>query len=271
MQFNEIIREHRKKRFKNSSEFFNQMQPKKCKYTYYVKIEKGEKLPKADVAIELIELLDINPQEGINAWAFSSVDDPQYRKYFDIKPKEMSVDEFHKFRDQTAELTRKQVKVFAKEMIYYDVLLYIVSYSMKSKVKLDDIIKDFEITNERALEILAYLYEEGLIDKSPKGYYCPKPYVFVPPKKEFKNFRRKCFSQILNHYFKSEDKYIASEEKDFFSRKFANTLLLNEAQLNSIYSDMQRICLNIKENPTDIKPGSSAVSLGFFISKRNWS
>jgi predicted DNA-binding transcriptional regulator len=247
------------------------MKPQKCQYTYYAKVEKGERVPKSDVAIELIELLEVNPQEGINAWACSSIDDPQYKKYFDLKPTEMSLEEFHKFRDQTAELNRKQVKMFSKEMIYYDVLLYIVSHSMREKVKLENIMADFEISKERALEVIDGLYDEGLVDKSPKGYYCPKPYVFVPPKQEFKSFRRKCFSQILTQYYKSEDKFLKSEEKDFFSKKFANTVLLNETQLNAIYADMQRICLGIKSNPTDVKPGSVPVSLGFVISKRSWN
>ena len=276
MEFSEIIREAREKRFKTAKEFFNLMQPD-CTYSYYSEMERGDTIPRPALATQIIGQLGINEREGAFAWAYSSMPNQQFKQFFDLNPAPVKTETFYN-QDTTVFLNRRHVRKFETDITYYNVLTFINCLGMDGPVSVAAICEKFSLPRPKIIRILTWLHEECLIDGSvAAGYKTEKDRLFLPRTKEFQPFKHNLLRHFLEQHFKSEQEAIQKKPEEIEKESplenpfsISGTVLLNEGQVAEARKNFERLMLTLKPSTQDVEPGSEPVTIGFYLSKRRW-
>jgi hypothetical protein len=276
VEFSEIIRKAREKRFKTAKDYFTQMQPD-CTYSYYSEMERGDTVPRPALATQIIGQLGINEREGAFAWAYSSMPNEQFKQFFDLNPTPVKTETFYN-QDTTVFLNRRHVRKFECDITYYNVLAFINCMGMDGPVSVSAICSKFNLPRPRIIRTLSWLHEECLIDgNASEGYKTEKDRLFLPRTKEFQPFKHNLLRHFLEQHLESEkialnDTSAQQENQSPLDQPFSisGTVLLNEGQVAEARKNFERLMLTLKPSTQDVEPGSEPVTIGFYLSKRRW-
>lgn len=255
MEFAKIIRKGREKHFKFPKTFFSQANLS-YSYGYYLQIERGEKVPPADVALDLLERFGCDVKTGLYAWARDQFHSEEHKAMFRTNLHQLKIT-----KPQTSSLAinRMQAKLLQKSPLYWEILTFINAYSHAFNPDLKRIAEELKITDEVANQLLSDLYEHGLLDKNELNQYVVKDWVFIPYEEEFAHLRDDNFKRAYTRFWKqpSQNRF-----------RTTHTRTVTPTQRVQIQQNIMSLLDEVTDMPDH--PEAKAFTLGIFSSDRSF-
>lgn len=257
MEYSKLITKCRQTKFKFPRTFFNQANLS-CGYTYYLQVERGEKIPPASLAAEILEALDCDVKSGLLAWARDQFDDEKYMSMF--RPSLHQLRPPKRAQANTLAVNRMQAKLLRQSPLYWEVLTYMNSFCQVSSFKPEDISDTFHLSLPKANEILTKLFEFALVDRNEDGSYRTKEWLFIPYDEEFVDLRDENFERAYKRFLRQ------SHDKKF---RTTHTRTVTETQrkiiLEKVFSFLDEVTA-LEEMKENIVP----FTIGIFASDRSF-
>ena len=255
MEFSKIIKKARKKVFKFPRTFFSSVSLS-CGYTYYLQIERGEKIPSALLAVELLEALGCEIKSGLYAWVRDQLEAEEHKAMFGIPTHQL---ENRKKQKESLIINRMQAKLLQKAPVYWDIITFINSYSRVFNPDTQRIANEIKLPIEEVEKILHELWEYGLIDKVEANCFTTKFWVFIPYDQEFMPLRDYNFNRAYQRFWTSPP------ETRF---RTTQNCLVTATQKEQILQYIMSLLETISSIP-ECNEGVS-FTLGIFASERNF-
>lgn len=263
MEFAKEVARLRKRMFKSPRSFHKEAGIE-CSYYHYLKIEGGEKVSSAEIALQIIEALDIDRYKGLTLWMRDQLPDNK-KDVFPLVERKKEEHDLHSIsRPSQASTTvnRMQLGLLKKDPIYWDLLTYLNAYShVEPRRTINNLSKEFTSTIATMRKILDEMYEWGLIDRNDdKTLYTAGEWVNVPYTEEFKSFRDKNLKLAFKRFWKSP------VEKSF---RTTHTRTLTKSQRDLFMNYVTEMLHRITAIPDD--EDGEAYTLGLFSFKRGFA
>jgi hypothetical protein len=260
MEFSELVKSTRKKRYDNAYTFINERNPG-CTYAYYQRVENGTAFPKVGVALEIIAALGINQRSGLMAWARTQMPDAETKAIFSDLEEEPLRSTEQLSLDRSVVVNRMQAKLLESNPIYWEMLVYCSCHHEFQKFDEASIAKKFDMKKHEVRNILNELHEYGLIDLDEDGSVESKEWFYIPHKSEYVSLRDLNFQRAQEKFWTTpEDKRLRT----------TITRLVSDEQIAEIESYVEAIQNRLIDLPDVEPPKARPYTVGIFASPRNF-
>jgi|GEM_PF-2679942 len=265
MEFGALVKRERQKHYASARNFFARSSlDRTCTYSYYAHIESGRATPEARIATAILKELKISLRKGLTAWARDQMPDAATKAFFADHDEEAAYTGEAPSVHRAVHINRAQAKFMIANPVYWEVVLFIVSYWNRRKISAADVAKEFAMPLGKAKAILAELFEQGLVDSDDAKVFSTKEWVVIPYDKEFEALRDVNFGRAF-------DQFVKVKKTDAQTFRTTITRLLSPAEHKIIESKVVALTNAILAlpDPEDIK-SAVPTTVGVFASKRRF-
>jgi transcriptional regulator with XRE-family HTH domain len=262
MEFSELVRSEREKRFKSAKEFHREAG---LDFTYgrYADIEAGKgPLPSSETALQIARALGLPLKKALSAWTRDQMPDAEAKSLFadETDGEAALVDDTHQPAGQP--LSKVQAKLLDKEPLYFEILLFLATRDGMT-AHVTDIARDLHVDPKRTHNLLTFLVDYGVIEGPNDGTYRLRARPSLALDAEYAPLRL----ELARSAF---EKFTAAADDE---SKFASTLTrpLTKAQILELRRKLAALCswlnaLPVARNPEEARP----YTLGLFGSPRSF-
>jgi hypothetical protein len=258
VDFGELVKNVRGKKYKNARDFFYKS-GLPCTYFYYSTVEKGTAIPSVTLALEIMNSLNIEKRQGLLAWARSQMPDASAKAVFaDVGDQEQPQLE-NMPSSQTLVINRPQAIFLTKNPLAMEILIFINVTDKNEAINAKLISKFFNSSEKEIKLTLDQLFGLGLVDKDSSGNYEAKDWVLVPFTKEYESLNNSIFKRSYQQFQKAQD------QKKI---RHGATILMDEEQRNEVDSKIKSLinwCVATSQN---VSKDAIPYSIGIFGSRR---
>jgi len=204
MEFCQLVRSSRSEKHKTAREF-HQKSDLPCSYFYYSTIEKGTAIPNIDLALKIIEALEMDRRKAIFSWARSQMPDNETKSIFADVDRHDSPSLETTPASKALVINRPQSRYLTKNPIAMELITYINLEGENVSSSPSKLANFFNSDVNQINETLINLYDLGLIDKSDSGSYVAKDWVFVPFTSEYEKLNNNIFKRSYAQFERSSD------------------------------------------------------------------
>lgn len=226
-EFGELIERERKKKWISRRKFYN-FSGLSCSYPRYTVIEKGNKpYASLELAIELIEKLQIDESRGLHAFVRDQMPDAQKKSYFvDLN------EDYYSSRISSIVIDDDEKREFFEASpIYKEMSVYISMFSNTRSITISEISKKFKIKKCDAQLILNQLETLGIIVRSKENSYVVPSgsWLSTPNSAEYRKAVSIVFSDAVNSHFSMP--YYEGETYEHSTLRLVSKQMISELHL----------------------------------------
>lgn len=187
-----LIRRVREKSYKTAREFYNSCSNLGISYSFYSAIETGKKMADIDVVLKISSLLGIDERTACHLWAKDQMPNSRTRGYFEPTPgaeqkgdpiyEDMNIDDYYVLHET-------QIKNFRNTPYLWDLVSLISAFSNSSPVTVESAAKLLNVAEEKVAVEIEWLKSERFVYESDGKLRRTHPFIHIPNRKEFKEFR----------------------------------------------------------------------------------
>ena len=240
-EFAHLILNERLKRWRSAKTFWrDKKEILKISYNRYSVVESGSIRPSLNLALNIVEALEIDESTAIHAFVRDLMPTPQLKSHFiDLQ----SAQNIASFR--ALSITEEQSKLFKKSPVANEMASYISIHSDRG-VSIKEIAEKFSMKIEYVKDVVHSLIHAEIVSKSGKNLYTiPNgAWINTPDLSEFRESRVRSFSLTIDSHFSSDYLEQVTIEQTTFR-------ILSNRQINMIRSIARSLARWISSLPDE--------------------